>query len=74
MLSWNKSDRERQTLNALSSAWGNLKEKPNKLIDTDWSWLKVGKNEWRASKNLYGEHVYTCGRLMLIYGKTNTIL
>ena len=21
-----------------------------------------------------GEHVYTCGRLMLIYGKTNTIL
>ena len=22
----------------------------------------------------YGEHVYTCGRFMLIYGKTNTIL
>ena len=21
-----------------------------------------------------GEHVYTCGRFMLIYGKTNTIL
>ena len=21
-----------------------------------------------------GEHVYTCGRLMLMYGKTNTIL
>ena len=22
----------------------------------------------------YGEHVYTCGRFMLMYGKTNTIL
>ena len=21
-----------------------------------------------------GEHVYTCGRIMLMYGKTNTIL
>ena len=22
----------------------------------------------------YGEHIYTCGRFMLMYGKTNTIL
>jgi len=22
----------------------------------------------------YGEHVYTCGRCMMMYGKTNTIL
>ena len=74
MLSWNKSDTERQILNALSSTWGNLKKKANKLIDTDWSLLKVGKNEWRASKKLYGEHMYTCGGFMLLYGKTNKIL
>lgn len=43
MLSWNKLDRERHILNALSSTWGNLKKKKNKLIDTDWSLLKVGK-------------------------------
>ena len=39
---------------------------------------------WDASEGWYGEgggrrvqdgeHVYTCGGLMLIYGKTNTIL
>ena len=49
MLSWKKSDRERQILSALSSTWGNLKKK-EKLIDADWSLLKMGKNEWRASK------------------------
>jgi len=29
------------------------------------------KNEWRVQD---GEHMYTCGRFILIYGKTNTIL
>ena len=31
----------------------------------------LGSNVWHSD---YGEHVYTCGGFMLIYGKTNTIL
>ena len=30
--------------------------------------------EGAGSGVLDGEHVYTCGRVMLMYGKTNTIL
>ena len=30
--------------------------------------------EGRGRRVQDGEHVYTCGGLMLIYGKTNTIL
>ena len=30
--------------------------------------------EGRGRRVQDGQHVYTCGRLMLIYGKTNTIL
>ena len=33
-----------------------------------WYWERGGR---RVQD---GEHVYTCGRFMLIYGKTNTIL
>ena len=31
-----------------------------------------GEGDGRGVQN--GEHVYTCGRFMLMYGKTNTIL
>ena len=31
-----------------------------------------GEGSWRAVQD--GEHVYTCGGFMLMYGKTNTIL
>ena len=30
--------------------------------------------EASSSSMVDGEHVYTCGRFMLMYGKTNTIL
>ena len=30
--------------------------------------------EGRRRRVQHGEHMYTCGRCMLIYGKTNTIL
>ena len=31
-----------------------------------------GEGGWRRVQD--GEHMYTCGRFILIYGKTNTIL
>jgi len=34
----------------------------------------MGKGEGSRRRVQDGEHVYTCGRFMLIYGKTNTIL
>ena len=37
----------------------------------DWQ-LVYGEGGGRRVQD--GEHVYTCGRCMLIYGKTNTIL
>ena len=37
-----------------------------------WKMLKHGKGGGRRVQD--GEHVYTCGWFMLIYGKTNTIL
>ena len=30
--------------------------------------------EGGGRRDRYGEHMYTCGRFILIYGKTNTIL
>ena len=38
--------------------------------DPDLGWY--GERGGRRVQD--GEHVYTCGRFMLIYGKTNTIL
>ena len=39
---------------------------------------KCRKAKWLSEEALQiavnGEHVYTCGRFMLMYGKTNTIL
>ena len=32
----------------------------------------AGGGKWEGVQD--GEHVYTCGRFMLMYGKTNTIL
>jgi len=39
-------------------------------LDDPEGWY--GEGEGRRIQ--YGEHVYTCGRFMLIYGKTNIIL
>ena len=36
------------------------------------TWIHHGEGGGRRVQD--GEHVYTCGRFMLIYGKTNTIL
>ena len=35
---------------------------------------KLGYGEGGERKVQDGEHMYTCGRFILIYGKTNTIL
>jgi len=35
---------------------------------------KCGVKEGGGRRVQDGEHMYTCGRFMLIYGKTNTIL
>jgi len=34
----------------------------------------TGREEGGGRKVQVGEHVYTCGGFMLMYGKTNTIL
>ena len=34
----------------------------------------LGLVHWDDPEGWYGEHMYTCGRFILIYGKTNTIL
>ena len=40
------------------------------LWDDPEGWY--GEGGWRGVRD--GEHVYTCGGFMLMYGKTNTIL
>ena len=53
---------------------------PDSMHDTGCLWLVHWDNPegwygdgggWRVKD---GEHMFTCGRLILIYGKTNTIL
>ena len=39
-----------------------------------WDNPEGGYGEGGGSGVQDGEHVYTCGRFMLMYGKTNTIL
>ena len=39
--------------------------------DNPEGWCGEGGGRWGVRN---GEHVYTCGRFMLMYGKTNTIL
>ena len=55
--------------------YGNGSHKFNG-VELDWVRLKVlswyGEGGGRGVQD--GEHVYTCGRFMLMYGKTNTIL
>ena len=53
---------------------------PGSMHDTGW----LGLVHWDDPEGWYGEgggrrvqdgeHMYTCGRFMLMYGKTNTIL
>ena len=38
--------------------------------DDPEGWYREGGERWVQD----GEHVYTCGGLMLMYGKTNAIL
>ena len=40
------------------------------LWDDPEGWY--GEGGWRGVRD--GDHVYTCGRFMLMYGKTNTML
>ena len=48
-----------------------------------WPVLRTGVPWWNSLKNHFlgggrrvqdGEHIYTCGRFILIFGKTNTIM
>ena len=54
--------------------------RPGSMHDTGCSGLVHWDNpegwygEGRGRRVQNGEHVYTCGRFILIYGKTNTIL
>ena len=34
----------------------------------------LGLVHWDDPKGWYGEHMYTCGGFILIFGKTNTIM
>ena len=53
-------------------------------FDAGYRMLGAGALHWDDPEGWYGEgggrgiqdgeHVYTCGRFMLMYGKTNTIL
>ena len=43
-----------------------------RLVHWDNPEGEYGEGGGRGVQN--GEHVYTCGRFMLMYGKTNTIL
>ena len=45
---------------------------PGSLVNWDDPQGWYGEGGGRGVQN--GEHVYTCGRFILIYGKTNTIL
>ena len=49
------------------------------MILDAWGWCTettqrdgMGSEEGRGDQD--GEHVYTCGGFMLMYGKTNTVL
>ena len=49
------------------------------MIQDAWDWCTemtqrdgTGREEGEGFR--MGEHMYTCGRYMLMYGKTNTIL
>ena len=41
-------------------------------LDVNYREKEKEKNYWRGVQD--GEHMYTCGGFMLMYGKTNTIL
>ena len=61
MLSWNKSDTERQILNALSSTWGNLKKKKKSKQAYRYRLVIVkGGKKWvkGIKKIIWGTHVY----------------
>ena len=36
--------------------------------------VKVESEKVGLKCNIHGEHMYTCGRFILIFGKTNTIM
>jgi len=60
--------------------FGRLNNKMVKMHDTGcwglvhWDDPKGWYGEGGGSRIQDGEHVYTCGGFMLMYGKTNTIL
>jgi len=44
------------------------------MLQVEETTEKISKGEEFGMTIQDGEHVYTCGGFMLIYGKTNTIL
>ena len=51
-----------------------LKEKIKKIIKNIFFMLGAGALDGMGREVQDGEHVYTRGRFMLMYGKTNTVL
>ena len=49
----------------------------NLHLETHWELNKI-KSFWKIDHQLWisdqGEHMYTCGGFILIFGKTNTIM
>ena len=43
-------------------------------IQWDELWKVLGILKVHKSYHYYGEHMYTCGRFILIFGKTNTVM
>ena len=41
---------------------------------SDFRKLVMYREAWHAAIHGVGEHMYTCGGLILIFGKTNTIM
>ena len=45
------------------------------MILDAWGWCtEIGYGEGGERGVQHGEHAYTCGRYMLMYGKTNAIM
>jgi len=52
----------------------NTRKKNSIYKKVDWDDPEGWYGEGEGRRVQDGEHVYTCGGFMLIYGKTNTIL
>ena len=64
----NKMGKTRGLFKKIRDTKGTFHAKMGSIKDRD------GMGRGREGRVQDGEHVFTCGRFMLIYGKTNTIL